>query len=569
MENSNKLSKPYELLLLLLVGLILLVPRAQQLGRYVFIDETYYLKQGAQFYWAIANQEYDQTDLVVHPGVTTNWLGATAFWLFFPEYAEDQDESFIPDLRFRTMLEKNGLSLIYMLIWARRIVVVFNTFLLILAYLLMRQLFPVWLSVLGVMLAGFDPFYFDYSRFLHVDGMLATIMFVALLAFIVYLRKQRWFWLVLSGGLAGLSVLTKVPGMVLLGGIGLFALIDWFYQRDNAFGKQRSFKGLLNLLFMVLVWILVAVAVIVLFWPAMWSDPMETLRSIAEFVIGQGSADIISPMYFNRQQNPTGVFDVSYFYYYPLSYLWRASPVTLAGMALLMLYFLLRKRLKQPEFSWDVIAKIIVFALFFILLMTVSVKKFDRYILPVIPLFNLLAAIGFYAWVSHAIRMISNRMDSRGLRQVVLALAVLVIGLYQGLLVFQVFPYGLSYYNPMMGGGQKADEVMMIGSGEGLDQAAAYMMTIPGKRNLVIYSFYSNVFGFHFMHRINDMPWYPDQFNPEIFEADYWIIYHSQRQRGMSQPALDFVEGHEPEHIVVINGIEYAWIYNLAEIRGD
>ena len=560
---------PFNIFLLLFVGLVLFIPRTQQLGKYVFIDESFYLKNSARFYWAIANQEYDQTDLVVHPGVTTHWLGAAAFWQFFPEYSELQDESSIADYQFRRLLEKNGLSLIYMLIWARGAVVVFNSLILVLAYLLLRRLYPAWLSVLSIFLVGFDPFFFDYSRFLHVDGMLAVLMFASLLAFVVYLKEHRWLWLVVSGIFAGLSALTKVTGLVLVGGVGIFALIDWIWKWDNAFGERRSWKSLLNLILKILLWVLVLLAVFVLFWPAMWSNPLESLSGIAEFTIDQGSANVISPQYFNGQRNPTGVFGSQYATYYLVTYLWRASPVTLVGIILLAAHFLLRNKWGQIDSNWDVIGKFLVFVLLYGLLMTISVKKFDRYILPVFPLLNVMAAVGFYTWVRIAVNSVSNRMDNQTLRQGVLALAVVVIAAYQGLLVYQVFPYGLSYYNPLLGGSERASEVMMVGYGEGLDQAAAYMMTVPGKRNLEIYSFYSNVFGFHFMHQINDLPWYPDQFTNEVFEADYWIIYHSQQQRGMSQPALDFVEGHEPEHIVVINGIEYAWIYNLAEIRGD
>jgi len=72
-------------LLLLALAAVLLLPRALQLGRYVFIDETFYLKHSAQFYWAMVNQDYENTDLVVHPGVIPHWLGAAAFKHIFPE----------------------------------------------------------------------------------------------------------------------------------------------------------------------------------------------------------------------------------------------------------------------------------------------------------------------------------------------------------------------------------------------------------------------------------------------------------------------------------------------------
>jgi hypothetical protein len=63
------------------------------------------------------------------------------------------------------------------------------------------------------------------------------------------------------------------------------------------------------------------------------------------------------------------------------------------------------------------------------------------------------------------------------------------------------------------------------------------------------------------------MPWYASEFSDEVYAADYWVLYHSQKQRGMSGPAFEYVEGYKPEHTVVVNGFEYAWIYNLSEIK--
>jgi len=556
-----------EVVIVTLLGLALLYPRLQQLGKYIFIDETYYLKHGAQFYWAIANQEFDKTDLVVHPGVTTNWLGASAFRLFFPEYAEKQKSSAIADLQFRRILEKNDLSMIYMLIWARAGVAGFNAVMLVLAFLLARRLFNPWLAALGVLLAGFDPFYFDYSRFLHVDGILSTLMLVSSLAFLVYLKEHRWGWLLLSGVLAGLSVLTKVPGILMLGMVGLFGLIDWARRENNAFGAPRSWRGLASLAGKVGIWLAVLLLVVFLVWPAMWVDPIGRLARISAFVLDQGSAEVISPMFFNGEQNPTGVFGWEYAYYYPLSYLWRASPVTLAGLALLAGAYFFRKKLAEKEIAWDVVGKLLLFVAVYAVLMTVSVKKFDRYILPAVLPLNVLAGAGFYVWIRSGIdALVSGGAQSR-LRQAVLGLGVLAIVGLQGWQVYSVFPYGLSYYNPLMGGGEKAADVMMVGYGEGLDQAAAYMMTVPNKRNLTIYSFYSNAFGFHFMHQIDEILWYEDEIPEPMLEADYWIVYRSQRQRGMSEVIFEMLEGHQPEHTVVINGIEYAWVYKLAEIR--
>jgi hypothetical protein len=550
-----------EALLLGLMAAALLLPRLKNLDRYVFIDESYYLKHGASFYWAVDHAEWEKTNLVIHPGVTTNWLGAFAFWRVFPEISDEMEDARIPDLTFRRLLEQNDLSLLWMLVYARQGVVLVNSALLTLAYLLGRRLFDRWAVAVGVLLAGFDPFFFDFSRFLHVDGFVSTFMLTSILAFVVFLAERRTGWAALSGVLAGLAFLTKGSAVLLLPAVIGCILIYWWGQPRVTAGKWGFFRQTLSGLGL---WLAVAVVVIFSLYPALWRSPVEPLGEIFSFIQNQAGAEVISPMYFNGQINPTGAFGLEYLYYYPLSYLWRASPVVLAGLALLLAGFLFRKRFTLSDQSWRATALLVLFAVGYAAAMTLSVKKFDRYILPSFLPLALAAGIGYFLWLRLLLEKVKTRFSRQAAQAVSLIAALAVVGL-QGALVWQVFPYGLSYFNPLLGGGAKAPEVMMVGYGEGLDQAGEYMVGVPGTRNLTIYSFYSGVFGFHYLQQIKDMPWYAEQFTPEVLEADYWIVYHSQRQRGLSPQILEAIEGQPVAHSVWINGIEYVRIYRLAD----
>ena len=44
------------------------------------------------------------------------------------------------------------------------------------------------------------------------------------------------------------------------------------------------------------------------------------------------------------------------------------------------------------------------------------------------------------------------------------------------------YPYYLSYYNPLLGGGPAAQRTVMVGNGEGLDQVAEWLNAQPGRR---------------------------------------------------------------------------------------
>ena len=46
------------------------------------------------------------------------------------------------------------------------------------------------------------------------------------------------------------------------------------------------------------------------------------------------------------------------------------------------------------------------------------------------------------------------------------------------------YPYPLAFYNPLLGGGPAAQRTVMIGNGEGLDQAARWLADQPDAANL-------------------------------------------------------------------------------------
>jgi 4-amino-4-deoxy-L-arabinose transferase-like glycosyltransferase len=115
--------------------------------------------------------------------------------------------------------------------------------------------------------------------------------------------------------------------------------------------------------------------------------------------------------------------------------------------------------------------------------MTLGEKKFDRYILPVYPALDLIAGLGWYALFAY----LWQRKPSRAWHfLVVLVLAVPIV--FQVASALITYPYYLSYYNPLMGGSRRAPQVMQIGWGEGIDQAARYLNQKPHAEKLKVIS---------------------------------------------------------------------------------
>jgi hypothetical protein len=129
------------------------------------------------------------------------------------------------------------------------------------------------------------------------------------------------------------------------------------------------------------------------------------------------------------------------------------------------------------------------------------------------------------------------------------------------------YPYYISYYNPWMGGPLKAQQVMQIGWGEGIEAAAAYLNQHPHTEDLHVSAWYSaGSFSYFFKGHVRPLG-YQSEMNEKEWErfisSDYAVIYIHQWQRQIPKPVLDYVARLEPEHTVWLDGLEYVRIYKL------
>lgn len=209
-----------------------------------------------------------------------------------------------------------------------------------------------------------------------------------------------------------------------------------------------------------------------------------------------------------------------------------------------------------------VVVGFLIVTLIFTIVMTLGAKKAPRYLIPVYAPLDICAGIG---WVSLAYWLKERRIVLVA-RYGASLILLLVIGVQMGLSL-STFPYYLTYYNPLMGGSRKVVEVLQIGWGEGLDQAARYLNQKPNAKDLHAISWYSNgSFSYYFKghsrflgsdtgNEGEDKSW--DRF----ISSDYAVIYIHQWQRNTPKKILDYLSTKTPEYSVWINGIEFARVY--------
>jgi hypothetical protein len=550
-DSLVKLNQRHKLLILIGVVLILLaivMVRIIAIDQYVTPDEDNWVYRSANFYYALGQRDFASTYQKEHPGVTTMWAGVAGYLVRYPEYrASGLGQIIRPQKLDRYLRRVAQIQPLEILVASRYFIVLGNAFVLILAFFYAQSLVGIPAAILGLLLIAFSPFHIALTRILHTDGSLSSFLFLSILAYISYLHRRNILDLIISGAAAGLGCLTKSPGFIIIPTIGLIALLD--FVRTSSTREEISLsKRIWGYLWPLMIWGSVTLFIFILLWPAMWVAPLQTLTSVFSQAQGYAEGGHKTPVYFNGTIIESGDIGLEFFYFYPLTYLWRSTPVVLIGLiGAIVGFFKKREPLDRPEARTTVLG-LLIFVLIFTIIMTLGTKKFDRYLLPVYAPLDLIAAIG---WVT-IIHWLAKNIQNAALRKSTYLIYVAIVGL-QIFWTLQTYPYYLSYYNPIMGGSKRAPEVMQIGWGEGIDQAARYLNNKPNSENFRVDSWYfEGSFSYFYNPTYKLIP-----------DADYAVVYVHQWQRLIPKELHDYLTGKTPEHTIWINGIEYVRIYKL------
>lgn len=544
---------------------MIFIPRSTDLDRYVTIDEPAWLVYAGNFYFALGQRDWAGTYQREHPAVTLSWIGTAGFLIEFPEYRGFGQGQFDSFKKASLFYREKGVQPIELIATSRLVLVVVNTLALSLTFWMIKRLVGNWPALLGFTLLAFSPFHIAHIQIFHTDALMGTFMFLALAAFLAYLLLGKNKWDLSVTGLAmGLAWLTKAPSAILLPTLLLILLVHEAAAQVRITPKLLNLKWLWQAIIMPIGFVaLLGGLVFVVFFPAMWADPLGTISQMVSkvsFYSESGGTGL--RIFFNGEiithERPS-------LFFYPITYLWRSTPATLLGVLLSSLFFIpvFRQRTKKPILQ--TLALISLYLLVFVVWLTLPARMFDRYLHPV---FGPAAVIAGVTWFS-CFSWIKDQKKLSFLRTASPMLLIGVVGV-QVLSMTNVYPYYLSHYNQLLGGQQKAQEVMMIGWGDGLNLAADYLRLQPNAKDLRILTWYgTGSFSYFWFTEETiitlDTTW-NDEYSQEYLNADYAIIYTQQVQRNAPQPLLNFLQGQKPEHTIVINGVVYMWIYNLRDL---
>jgi hypothetical protein len=524
-------------------------------------DEELWLNRSANFYMALAQRDFNNTYQKEHPGVPIMWAGTAAYLIKYPQY-RGSGQGQVNTMQYVYYLNRFAkVEPLDLLHTSRLFVALAITISMSIAYLYTRRITGLLPAFIGFLLAAFDPFFLGLTRLLHLDGLLSALMVLSLVSFIAYFETKRLSALVISGLAAGLCWLTKSPGFVL--GVAIFIIT---LLRSGAGlrtkGEVSLVKYMWNSLYPLAAWAGIGVLVYFIFWPAMWVNPLETLTKVLMEAESYAEKGHFTSIYFNGNVIESGDLGWRYAYFYPLTYLWRATPVVLTGLVFAAWGFFTKNApFERPSRRFFVISLLIT-AILFTLLMTIGLKKADRYLSPVYPILDMIAGMGiaslvFWLW----------KRNNRSIAQIgAVLLACSAIGI-QLLAVINTYPYYLTFYNPLLGGARQAPNVMQIGWGEGVDQAARYLNGKPDAEKLNVYAWYS---GGPFSYFFKGNAFYLAPLLGEregemekFLAADYAVIYIHQWQRSLPKAVLAYLQELRPEKTIWINSLPYVQIYRL------
>jgi 4-amino-4-deoxy-L-arabinose transferase-like glycosyltransferase len=567
-HNKNLRGLIFSLIILLIA---LVIPRAFALGRFVAIDEVNWLHRSATFYTALMRNKWEATYVNDSPGVITTWVGSLALRIAVPDYRANLDQMKTSYTAFESKLARISIiKPIYLLALSRAIMITLLISLMLLCFFYAQRLFGILPSLMGFLIIALDPFFIALTRMSHLDAPQAIFMFLSILAFLTYLyRGKRSPDLVVSGAAGGLAFLSKLPGIFIVPTIGAVSIWDYFRARffDKRKDSSLARKSFWKMVQSLVIWALIFIVVYAAFWPSMWVQPVETVRKIFDQSSGYAST-IVDETRSDEEVNPNWLVSrpLSFYLRYPDSYLWRTTPIELIGLLLLLYAYISRNNVVYEEIFRRSVIGLLIFVIIYTVGMTLPIQNSDKYYAPVHIIMGLLAGLGWYA-SSHRLSKRFHRFRGRYLQAAILTMVIFV----QLIWVFRSFPYFYTFYNPVMGGLQKAAQTRLVGVGEGLDQAGLYLLSKPNSSQLQVMSWFGvGPLSYYFDGEVDPLFIANSAWTPELIkklsEMDYLVTYIYQKNSNLPPELFKLLEGIEPEHTITISGAEYAWIYKVSDI---
>jgi hypothetical protein len=561
------MKKTYFLCLVLLLIAIFAIPRVVGLDKFVSLDESYWIREGANFYYALGQRQFENTVFEYNPAITDIWCVTGGMLIYFPKY-RGLGQGYLNKGRFDLFLPKYGKSDLGLLFYSRLVKVLLIALGLLIAFFLLRDLFGNRAALFTSALISLSPFLLGYSRLLNQEATMGLLILISLLSLTIHVFKKKNFFLLMLSAVAGaLAQLSKSSGFLLFPTVGLILIFHLIETRD-----EFSWNAVLGALKTLGIWIVGLVAAYFLFWPGMWVAPGVMLNNVYGNAIsyallgsrlsvsGAQTPTHFTPAFWHNTLEQTGTFI--------LQMLWHSTPLTWIGFILVILLFFFHKD-ESPKhvFRWVIIYLLIVAALFIALFSVARGRVSQHYILTSYVCVDTIAGLGW----SYMLLLIVDKWPEKIRGWIVGSILTALIA-FQIVSIWGTYPYYYTYLNPLMELAPASAKNILYdypSYGEGLDQVAAYLSQKPDASKLTVTSYcgygcLSYLFNGTTL-TINDLPLVNT--DPVLIEdlriSNYVVLDH---QLQAAQNDLAGFEGLVPEKVIWLNEIEHIDIYRAADL---
>ena len=422
-------------------------------------DERIWTVRSSNFWDAFAAGRYGAAsaspngEAATMPGITTMWVGTLArgVWSFggwLGLWSRHDAESYGGAIDFAHT--RSGLN-----VAQAGMALVTAALLGLLVYLLIQWIGRTAALVAGMLVAT-EPFLVAHGAVLHTDELMGLSAVGALVAAALVLGVPRpgpWTGrrhaAALVGVLFAAALLTKLTALFMLPPLVLLTAWACLDPARRAWLPRVAWTAA------------VAGAVtMVVTYPALWVDPVSELHALrTSAAIGEVGH---SQFFLGEVTETPGPL------FYLVSLPFRATPWLLLGAAVAVPALAASRRM------WGVGVALLAMAAPPLVLLSVASKQIDRYGVALL----VLAAVAVGAGVSAVAERPEVRRRRRRRRPGTMAAAGLLL-VAHGLLVS---PWGIAYFDPLLGGSRTAVDEVLVGWGEGFESAGALIARLQHGR---------------------------------------------------------------------------------------
>lgn len=255
------------------------------------------------------------------------------------------------------------------------------------------------------------------------------------------------------------------------------------------------------------------------------------------------------------------VYDPGWFFY-PFVLTIKSTPLMLP-LALIGCLLLWKSRKHSDETSrqFRIALTLIAGVALFTICLSATSKKFSRYLLPVFPMLEILAAIGLvegFKWIYTGLRARFQTLKIPVYKNVLLVITGIGLFFIQLFPVLALHPYYGTYYN-LCWRLTDITKIITIGESSGLGLAADYLNQKPNAQKLVaqVSPLAAEFVYYYFRGSV----YHADRENEPT--PDYEVVYIRDSQIGWV-PQTGTRNG-KLEKRITLNGIDIVWIYRVQQ----